>query len=333
MITILGDKEFQWSIEEFMDNPVQFIQEMDISAGLRKEQREQFILFVLTRLEQSWGKCSSSNEEVYKILAKLSCSKNSGKVVKQALQLLFHLICKDNQLGSGNGNLMIIEAIIRSSIFSHERGMFNEDEHSEQNLKLFVYNRILSLLLLQQVQNGELPIEKVQEDLKRPQKELRRCCDQIKNKKKDVFRYSMEFILKIISHFLKPQDKSVTTKIRGFLVECQAFCANPKMKSKDVKLLEKLEKRGHVQTIKNGEWTELHCILIYLHGKVQSERRIPQMETERRCMKLLRLIVEAYLQGGGGDDWRFCLLASSILSDITKNNMTKGATSQLLYML
>ena len=41
-------------------------------------------------------------------------------------------------------------------------------------------------------------------------------------------------------------------------------------------------------------------------------------------MKLIRLIVEAYLTGGGGGDWRFCLLASSVLVDIAKNNMTKG---------
>ena len=41
-------------------------------------------------------------------------------------------------------------------------------------------------------------------------------------------------------------------------------------------------------------------------------------------MNLIRLIVEAYLKGGGGGDWRFCSLASSILVDIAKNNMTKG---------
>ena len=58
---------------------------------------------------------------------------------------------------------------------------------------------------------------------------------------------------------------------------------------------------------------------------------MPQMETERRAMKLIRLIVEAYLQGGGGDDWRFCLLASSILVDIGMNNATKGDTSVSSY--
>lgn len=41
-------------------------------------------------------------------------------------------------------------------------------------------------------------------------------------------------------------------------------------------------------------------------------------------MKLIRLIVEAYLQGGGGADWRFCLFATSLLVEIAKNNVTTG---------
>ena len=57
---------------------------------------------------------------------------------------------------------------------------------------------------------------------------------------------------------------------------------------------------------------------------MHSERPVPQIKTERRAMLLIRLIVEAYLKGGGGGDWRFCLLASSILVDIAKNNVTKG---------
>lgn len=57
---------------------------------------------------------------------------------------------------------------------------------------------------------------------------------------------------------------------------------------------------------------------------MHSERPIPQMETERRAMTLLRLLVETYLKGGGGDDWKFCLLSASILSDIAINNATDG---------
>ena len=43
-------------------------------------------------------------------------------------------------------------------------------------------------------------------------------------------------------------------------------------------------------------------------------------------MKLFRLLVETFLKNGGGVDWRFCVLAASILSDIAMNNATKGGS-------
>ena len=43
-------------------------------------------------------------------------------------------------------------------------------------------------------------------------------------------------------------------------------------------------------------------------------------------MILLRRVVEVYLDDVGGLDWRFCLLAASLLSDISMNNVTKGNT-------
>ena len=44
---------------------------------------------------------------------------------------------------------------------------------------------------------------------------------------------------------------------------------------------------------------------------------------------LIRLIVEAFLDGGGGEDWRFCLAASLLIVEIAKNNITKGDTEEL----
>lgn len=41
-------------------------------------------------------------------------------------------------------------------------------------------------------------------------------------------------------------------------------------------------------------------------------------------MGLIALITNSYLKGGGGADWRFCLLLSSILVDITNNSVCKG---------
>ena len=40
-------------------------------------------------------------------------------------------------------------------------------------------------------------------------------------------------------------------------------------------------------------------------------------------MHLLRSVIEAY-RVDGGNDWRFCLLAGSVLSDISMNNISKG---------
>lgn len=233
---------------------------MDKTAGVCKEQGEKFILLkVLPHLEESWGKCSSSNEEVYKILAKISCSVNSGTVVRHALQLLSHLICRDN-FASGSGNLLVLEEITRSSIFSCY-GMFRKDEHSEQNLKLVVYSHILSLLLMQQVQHVGLPIGDLEEELKKVDKELRRRCGDIKNKAKDRFRYSMEFIQGTISYLLKLREKSITTsKLKGFIQECQEFCQNSNMESEHLKIFR----------AKKRKWIYLHCILIHLHGKVRT---------------------------------------------------------------
>ena len=41
-------------------------------------------------------------------------------------------------------------------------------------------------------------------------------------------------------------------------------------------------------------------------------------------MKLLKLVLTVHLNGGGGKDWRFCLLMASILSEIAMKNARKG---------
>ena len=65
-------------------------------------------------------------------------------------------------------------------------------------------------------------------------------------------------------------------------------------------------------------------VSVYFFLQVHSECPKRQMRTERRAMVLLRRILEAHQEEGGGDDWRFCLLAASILSDVAMNNVTKG---------
>ena len=75
----------------------------------------------------------------------------------------------------------------------------------------------------------------------------------------------MEFILHTITRLLKPHDKSTTpTKLKGFMKECEEFCENSKMESKNLKIPRTLEKK------KAKKETDLHCIPIHLHGKVSS---------------------------------------------------------------
>jgi len=227
---------------------------MDNNACSLQEEKEDFILDkILPHLEESWGKCFSSNEKIYENLAIISCSRKSAKVVRQALRLLFYLICKDN-FDSRHENLLVVEAVIRSSLLSSE-GLFKTDRHSERELKLYVYSRILSSLVIQEVLEGDLRIENLEQEFEKLLKELRQFGDQLKNKKKDNFRYSIEFIQEAISCLLKPQDK-----LKELLDECQEFCSNWEIPLGDLKVLQGLKK--------NGKWIDLHCILIYLHGKV-----------------------------------------------------------------
>lgn len=250
LIILTGDEEFEWSIESFFQDLDLFIQEMNKTGDIVKKQRERFILeVVLPHLETSWDKSVSGKGEVYKNLAKISRSVNSGNVVKNSLNLLLHLICRDN-FDRGAESLLIVEKVMRSSIFSQNE-MFKNDEHGEQNLKLFVYSRILSLLLLQQERAVTLPIDdlkKVQEVIKQRRKEV---------KKKDRFRYSLEIIIHTISYLLKQHDNTITDKIVNGLEECEQFCKNPSTEARNLQILQTL-----------GSGLDLHYILIHLYGKV-----------------------------------------------------------------
>ena len=144
---------------------------------LTRERREQFILLeVLAHLEESWGRCSESNNDIYELLAKVSHSISSGQVVRHSLRLLLRLIYRDN-FEKGHGSLLDL----RSSIFSPQ-GVFRIDKQSERTLKLFVYSRILLLLLRPEVWHGELLVGDVENDLKKIVEELRRHQKQVQNK-------------------------------------------------------------------------------------------------------------------------------------------------------
>ncbi|XP_068675843.1 uncharacterized protein [Montipora foliosa] len=334
IISQKGCNGWKWTTESFFRDPEKFIQKMATAGGLCKERREQFILReILPNQEESWGRCPESNQRVYTLLAKLSHRDSGGQVVIHSLQLLLHLICKDN-FERGHGSLLELEGIMRLSIFS-DKGVFRRDGQEERTLKLHVYSRILALLLKPKVLQGELLVTEVENDVKRILEELQRHQKQLKYKKKDMLRYSIEFIIMLVSHscLLKPSDSLPTGgRMESFLEECQEFCRNPTKESKDLTLLRILRKKR-----KTLPWAELHSILYHLHGKVHSERPNPKIDTERRAMILIRLIVESFLIGGGGEDWRFCLAASLLLVEIAKNNITKEmrqeAAGTLVYLL
>ena len=183
--------------------------------------------------------------------------------MRHSLQLLFHLLCKEN-FRSRNDNLLVVEEIVRSAIFPTETDEHFKatDEHSQAgNLKLFVYSRILALLLLQLVRQDELPLLALENDLKSVHLQLSQRSSQLKNKKKDIYRYSMESILHVITRLLKRAAR----KLKDFVEECHKFCENLEMESKNLKILRTVKKKT------NDEWIDLHCILIHLHGKVVPE--------------------------------------------------------------
>ena len=262
IMVILGDRTFTWTIKSFMDGPDTFIQDMDRSDGSSKERREEFILHVILKhLEGYWGGCSSANEKVYRILGRIM-SADSNIVFKHTLHLLFHLICKDN-LSNDTQNLVLVEKNLRTSLFSSEKG-FERDLNAEQNFQLMVYGRVLSLLLVQRVRQKNLPTTTLEEDLKKVQDDVRKCCAKVENKRKDEFRYSLEFIDRMISVLLTPHDKlTAATKLNDFLKESEDFFINQTTEhTKRLKILDTYRKK------KSGEWCVLHCILIFLHGEV-----------------------------------------------------------------
>ena len=224
--TLSWCEDCQWTIVSFFRNPKRFIQKMDTSADLCRERREQFILLeALPHVEESWGRCSESNNDIYELLAKLSHSVSSGQVLRHSLRLLLHLICRDN-FEKGYGSLLDLEAIMRSSFFSPQ-GVFRREKESERTLKLFVYSRILLLLLRPEILQGEKLAVDVENDLKKIVEELQRDQKQVKNRKKDTLRYSIELILALLSNSFLIENRETSRKaerMEKFLEECQEFC-------------------------------------------------------------------------------------------------------------
>lgn len=309
-----GENDFQWSVESFLENPEKFMREMDTSAGSLKEEKEFFILrCILPYLEREmWGRSGANNIDVYRVLAQVSSSQGCGDVAKHSLQQLQHLLYRDS-IQSAKQNLLSVEKILRLTIVSQD-GAFKEEADSIRLLRLTVYGCILSELIIHQNQTGFSKID-AENNLKQLL-EIKNYFSKMTLKKKDILRYSIEFIQEAISYLTRPPNKTVGSDLGNYLEECKRYCANSDTPNEELSLLKKVKRSG-------VKWCELHCIFYYLHGKVHTERP-EQINKERRTMKLLRLVLMARLDGGGGNDWRFCLQMASILSEIAMKNATKA---------
>lgn len=261
-----GEVDFEWTVEFFLENPEKFIHEMDTCAGSQREKREQFLLLgILPYLENvMWGKSSANNVDTYNILALASCSRSSLDVVKHSLYQLQHLLYRDN-LDSCKQNSLKAERILRSSIVS-EDGVFREEANTPRLLRLAVYGRFLSELIIHQIRAKD-----TKKDLKndvRKFKKLKGLFNHTGMKSQfDTFTstYLIDFIQIAISYLLKSPGEKQRKRLGSYLEECKTLCAN--------KQIEKLKATGLLFFQKlmrsNVKWFDLHCVLHYLHGKVR----------------------------------------------------------------
>ena len=253
------------SIESFLQDVDKSMKEFESSAGPLKEEKEQVILLqILPHLEASWSRSSSHKMDTYKILAKISSSRSSSEVAKHALQQLQYLLFRDN-LDSCKESLLKVEKIVRTSIISPD-AVFKDEEHSVREIRLSVYKRILSLICIHQIQAGFTTVD-FRHDLKKLQEELKQYCSQISYKRKNYFRYSMEFIQEAISYLLKQSNKATATNLGDCLDKCQSLMENQESDVMQLPFPQKLKK--NVKKAKAGDWFDLHCVLCYLHGKVR----------------------------------------------------------------
>ena len=261
-----GEIDFEWTVESFLENTEKFFQDMDTCAGSQREKREQFILLgIFPYLENvMWGKSSADNIDTYNILARASCSRSSRNVVKHSLNQLLHLLYRDN-LDSCKQSLLSVERIMRSSIVSKD-GKFREETDTLRLLRLAVYSRFLTELIIHQIQ-ADFSRTDLKKDVRKFKKLKGLFSHRSLTESHETFTltYLIDFIQIAISYLLKSPRDRPRKLLESYLEECKTLCRN--------KPLDKLEVTGlsFFQKLKecNVKWFDLHCILHYLHGKVR----------------------------------------------------------------
>ena len=268
-IILSGATDAYSSIESFLKDVEKSMGEFDNADGPLKEELEQFILLkILPYLEVSWGKSPTKKMDAYRILAKISSSRNGGEVVKHALLQLQYLLFRDNLESCKENNLLKVEKIVRSTINAPD-AVFKEESDSVREIRLSVYQRILCLIIVHQIQAGFSTVD-FNNDLKKLREELKVCCNQINYRRKNYLRYSMEFIEEAINYLLKSNNKVAASNLGGCLDQCQGILEKQDTDVMDLTFLRKLKKsRAFAKKMKSGEWFDMHCIMCYLHGKVR----------------------------------------------------------------
>ncbi|PFX16251.1 Tyrosine-protein kinase transforming protein Fes [Stylophora pistillata] len=301
----------------FLENVEQAIKEFDSMNGTTKDEREQCILqLVLPNLEEKWKKSSTNRRKIYIDLVQIGCSRTSPNTVRHSLRQLLRLMLLDN-LESGDYNLLGLESIIRLSISSPD-AVFKEEGHQERLLRLSVYSQTLALLIIQKCQKWLSS-----DDITRELLQLRGHLGKSYNQTKDLFHYSMEFITQAIRFLAQKRKKFEKSDVMAFLKECKEsfdphYAGNGELTFIQILKSPKSNKR---------KWFALHCVIWYLYFKTYNEDTNHRLQTDRQSVLLLRSVIEAYSVGDGkkrsGNDWKFFVLAGSVLSDITMNNINR----------
>ena len=193
---------------------------MAASGGNTKAKVEQkFLQEILPSLEGECKKSDHHSDEIYQILAKLSCCEHSQSTVKHSLYLLRHLLTKDKLELSNARTIWKLEKILRGS-FAGKEGLFNLESSAAQRLRLTVYSKVLCLLAICR-SKGFLTFRSTDleecEDAKVLLQNLKKCfCDK-SYKKKDRLQLVAELTLTCLKWIFT--DKKPIAQLREAL-EC-----------------------------------------------------------------------------------------------------------------
>lgn len=84
------------------------------------------------------------------------------------------------------------------------------------------------------------------------------------------------------------------------------------------------------KNIDKHNWLAVHCVILYFYEKAHSSGLYEyQLQVDRRAVDLLQRVIKAYNQGSDRcDDWKFCLLPSTVVSEIVMKKAIRDSSSE-----